>query len=210
MAGSAGASAAGAAGSAGSAGPDNTAYACTLLIGITATQEWYDAGFEKIVDNSKWELIYVHSGFVELWADAKDPVWSTAVLSPCGQNASTPDRVLFVALNFDFDTSGQWLPPLTAAVKNLRTKYASAKRIELMSFIRAPGDQPCAQAPAKRSTITPAQDDAMAQVAAANPGVVVVAPKFEAKTCAEFTSNPPHPSPAGATAWANMVADHYR
>ena len=208
--GAGGRASAGSAGGAGTAGPDNAAYACTLMIGITATQEWYDAGFESIVNNAKWELIYVHSGFVELWADSKDPVWSTAVLSPCAQNAGTPDRVVFVALNFDFNTLDQWLPPTTAAVKNLRAKYPSAKRIELMSFIRAPGDRPCPQAPDKRSTITPAQDDAMAQVAAANPGLVFVAPKFEAKTCAEFTSNPPHPSPAGATAWAKMVANYYR
>jgi hypothetical protein len=207
---SGGSSGAGAAGTAGSSAGGSISYTCTLVIGITATQEWYDAGFESVVDNSKWELIYVHSGFVELWANAKDPVWSAAVLSPCAQNASNPDRVIFVALNFDFNTLDQWLPPITAAVKNLQAKYQSAKRIELMTFIRAPADQPCAQAPAKRSTITPAQDDAMAMVAAVNPGLVVVAPKFEAKTCDEFTSNPPHPTTAGASAWANMVGAYYR
>jgi hypothetical protein len=180
------------------------------MIGILATEEWYDAGFETMVDNSKWELIYVHSGFVELWANPQDPVWSTATMSPCAQNPTKPDRVIFVALNFDFTTLAEWLPPVTASVKNLIAKYPSAKRIELMSFIRAPGDNACSQAPAKRSTITPAQDDAMAMVAAANPGLVFVAPKFEAKTCGEFSSNPPHPSPTGATAWAKMMADAYK
>lgn len=179
------------------------------MIGILATEEWYDVGFETIVDNAKWELVRVHSGFVELWANAQDPVWSTAISSPCAQNSTQPDRVVFVALNFDYTTLDQWLPPVTAVVKNLQTKYPSAKRIELMSFIRAPGNKACSQAPAKRSTITPAQDEAMAMVAAANPGLVVVAPKFEAKACSEFSSNPPHPSPAGATAWAKMMGDYY-
>jgi hypothetical protein len=197
-------------GAAGVGEPGTAAYTCTLMIGILATEEWYDAGFETMVDNSRWELIYVHSGFIELWANPQDPVWSTATMSPCAQNATKPDRVIFVALNFDFTTLAEWLPPVTAAVKNLEAKYPSAKRIELMSFIRAPGDAPCPQAPAKRSTITPAQDDAMAMVAAANPGLVVVAPQFEAKTCNEFSSNPPHPSPTGMTAWAKMMADYYR
>jgi hypothetical protein len=180
------------------------------MIGILATEEWYDFGFESVVDNAKWELEYVHSGFVELWADAQDPVWSTKASSLCAQNADKPDRIVFLALNFDFNTLDQWLPPVTAVVKNLRDKYPSAQRIELTSFIRAPGNMPCSQAPAKRSTITPAQDQAMAMVAAANPGLVVVTPKFEAKSCNEFSSNPPHPSPAGVTAWVKLMGDYYR
>ena len=50
----------------------------------------------------------------------------------------------------------------------------------------------------------------MAMVAAANPGLVVVTPKFEAKSCNEFSSNPPHPSPAGVTAWVKLMGDYYR
>jgi len=46
--------------------------------------------------------------------------------------------------------------------------------------------------------------------AAADPTRVFVAPRFEAKTCSEFSSNPPHPSPAGVTAWVKMMADYYR
>lgn len=192
------------------AGSSSSSYACTLMIGIQATYEWYNVGFETMVDGAAWELIWVHSGFVELWADPKDPVWSTAITSPCAKNPTQPDRIIFVALNFDFNTLAQWTPPVTATVENLKAKYPSAKRIELMSFIRAPGNNACSQAPAKRSTITPAQDQAMAMAAAANPDLVVVAPAFEAKTCGEFNDNPPHPSPAGAAAWAKMMADYYR
>ncbi len=197
-------------GGAGAGGAPGGDYACTLMIGIQATWEWWEVGFENMVDNAKWELIWVHSGFVELWADPADPVWSTAVTSPCAQNPGKPDRVIFLALNFDYTTAAEWDPVVISAVNNIKTKYPSARRIELMSFIRAPGDNACPQAPAKRSAITPAQDDAMAMAAAANPGLVFVAPKFEAKTCSEFNSNPPHPSPAGATAWATMMANYYR
>jgi hypothetical protein len=190
--------------------PPSSAYTCTMMIGILATEEWYDHGFESMVDNSKWELVWVHSGFVELWANPSDPVWSTAITSPCARNADKPDRVIFLALNFDYDTPAQWNPVVAAAVVNIEAKYPSAKRIELRTFIRAPGNQACPQAPAPRSTITPAEDDALALAAAADPTRVFVAPKFEAKTCGEFSSNPPHPSPAGVTAWVKMMADYYR
>jgi hypothetical protein len=190
--------------------PPTSAFTCTLLIGIQATEEWYTAGFETMVDNSRWELIWVHSGFVELWANPADPIWSTGITSPCAQGGTQPDRVIFVPLNYNYTTLAEWTPAITAAVANIHAKYSSAKRIELMTFIRAPGNVACPQAPAPRSTITQAQDEAMAAVAAANPGLVVVAPRFEVKTCNEFSSNPPHPTTAGAGAWATMMASYYR
>jgi hypothetical protein len=190
--------------------PSSIAYTCTMMIGIQATEEWYDHGFESMVDNSKWELVWVHSGFVELWANPSDPVWSTQITSPCAQNANKPDRVIFLALNFDYDTPAQWNPVVAGAVANIKARYPTAKRIELRSFIRAPGNLACPQAPAPRSTITPAEDEALALTAAADPTRVFVAPKFEAKTCGEYSSNPPHPSPAGVTAWVKMMADYYR
>jgi hypothetical protein len=187
----------------------SASYTCTLIIGINATNEWYSQGFETLVDNAKWEIVRVHSGFVELWADPKNGVWNTGPSSACAQNANNPDRVLFVALNFDQTALDWWLPPLQAVVKNLQAKFSNLKRIELGTFVRAPGNMPCPQAPAKRSTIAPAEDQAIAMVAAMNPGLVIASPKFEAKTCGEFSGNPPHPSAAGGKAWAKMMADHY-
>jgi hypothetical protein len=188
---------------------DNASYSCTMIIGINATNEWYTQGFETLVDNGKWEIIRVHSGFVELWADPKNGVWNTGPSSPCAMNATNPDRVLFIPLNFDQTALDWWLPPLQAVVKNLQAKFSNLKRIELGTFVRAPGNMPCPQAPAKRSTIAPAEDQAIAMVAAMNPGLVVASPKFEAKTCSEFSGNPPHPSAAGGKAWAKMMADYY-
>jgi hypothetical protein len=183
---------------------------CTLIIGINATSEWYTQGFENLVDNGKWEILRVHSGFVELWADPKNAVWGGSPSSACTKNANNPDRVIFIALNFDTTMLDQWVPPLTNVVKNLKAKYSNLKNIELGTFVRAPGNKPCPQAPAKRSTIAPAEDEAIAMVAAANPGLVTVSPKFEAKTCSEFSGNPPHPSAAGGKAWAAMMAEHYK
>jgi len=190
--------------------PPTSAFTCTLLIGIQATEEWYIAGFETMVDNTRWELMWYHSGFVELWANPNDPVWATSITSPCAANADKPDRVIFVTLNYLNDTLAFWSPNVNAVVANIQAKYPSAKRIELATFIRAPGNMACPQAPAPRSTITPAQDQSMAMAAAANPGLVFVAPPFEVASCDQYSSNPPHPTAAGATAWATMMANYYR
>jgi hypothetical protein len=191
------------------AGDNGESYSCTLIIGINATAEWYSRGFEQLVDNAKWELIRVHSGFVEIWADPKASVWGTGPTSACAKNGGNPDRIIFVALNFEYNTLAQWVPNLTAVVKNLQAKYPGVKRIELGTYVRAPGNKPCPQGPAYRSTITEAQDQANVMVAAANSALVTVSPKFEAKTCSEFSGNPPHPSASGGTAWAKMIAEHY-
>jgi hypothetical protein len=191
-------------GEGGSGGP----YTCTLVFGILATQQYW-ADFEKLVNAAKWELIWVHSGFVELWANPMDPIWNTAITTPCAQNSKTPDRIIFVALNFNFNTLAEWLPPLTAAANNLHTKYPSARRIELGTFVRAPGNMPCPQAPPPRSTISPAEDQAIAMVVQTNPSLFAIAPKLEAKSCGDFIANPPHPTPKGAANWAQEMAQYY-
>jgi hypothetical protein len=183
-------------------------YTCTLVIGILATQQYW-ADFQKLVDAAKWELVWVHSGFVELWADPANAIWKTAITSPCAQGAQTPDRIVFVALNFDFNTLAQWLPPLTAAANNLHAKYPSARRIELGTFVRAPGNMACPQAPPPRSTISAAEDQAIAMVVQSDPGLFAVAPPLEAASCGDFTSNPPHPTAAGAAHWAQEMAAYY-
>jgi hypothetical protein len=190
------------------AGP-RTDYACTLIIGINATGEWYKQGFESLVDNARWELMQIHNGFIEKWADPNDAYWSTAIYSPCAMNPKAPDRIMFVLSNFDYTTIEQWLPPLTAVLKNLQAKYPSAKNIELMTWVRAPGNMACPQAPAPRSVISAGEDQAIAQAAKDNPKLVTVAPKFEAKACSEYTDNPPHPTAAGGMAWAKMFAAYY-
>jgi hypothetical protein len=192
------------------AAPDSrTAYACTLLIGINATGEWYKQGYETLVDDARWELMQIHNGFIEKWADPNDAYWSTPTYSPCTKNPKAPDRVIFVLSNFDYTTIEQWYPPLTMVLKNLQDKYPSARNIELMTFVRAPGNIPCPVAPAPRSTISAGEDQAIAQAAKDFPNLVTAAPKFEAHSCSEYTDNPPHPTAAGGAAWAKMIAAHY-
>jgi hypothetical protein len=52
-------------------------------------------------------------------------------------------------------------------------------------------------------------DDAMAMVAAANPGFVTVAPKFFAPSCDVFASGGPHFTDAGKPIIAKLYGDYY-
>jgi hypothetical protein len=199
----------------GEAGLPPQSFTCTLVLGTNQTAEWFDVGFEDLVDGSKWQLMHAHSAFVELWADPDDPVWSSPITSRCAQGATTPDRIIFLALaggpngglsNYALE---KWLPLLNADLKNIRAKYPSARRIELMSYLRGPKNGTCPGTPEHRTVVFPSQDEAMAMVAAANPGLVAVAPRWEARSCADFGDNPPHPTPQAAMAWARMIAEHY-
>jgi hypothetical protein len=184
-------------------------FACSLVIGINSTGEWYRQGYEKLVDDARWELMQIHNGFIEKWADPNDAYWSTAIDSPCAKNPNMPDRILFVLSNFDYTTIEQWYPPLLRVLANLQNKYPSVQNIELMTWVRAPGNMPCPQAPANRSTISAGEDEAIARAVRDFPLLVTAAPKFEAHSCSEYTDNPPHPTAAGGAAWAKMIAAYY-
>jgi hypothetical protein len=192
-------------------GPGSGDYSCTLVIGIAATGQWFGAGFEKLVDNAKWELMAVHSGFIQGWSDPKGAFWSMGASSACAANAKTPDRVIQVALwlHWEDATVDQWVAELDKVVKNWKAKNPNLKRLEFATFVRAPGDKPCAGSMPFKSWIKPEQDMAYEKIAAMYPGLVFVAPRWEVKSCADFGGNPPHFTGGGATAAAKQIADYY-
>src|SRR5579859_3678839 len=56
-------------------------FACTLIIGNTTTQQWFDGGFLAYpgIDPARWEMLFVGHHYVDAWADPKDPAWGTAL-----------------------------------------------------------------------------------------------------------------------------------
>jgi len=189
--------------------PDNGDYPCTLVIGISATGQWFNAGFEKLVDGNKWELIAVHSAKVELWADPKNALWGHAPSSACTVNAKNPDRILFTVLNWVYTKVEEWVPPTVASVKNLQAKYPGVKRIELRTFLRAPMNKPCPGGSDYKSYIKTSQDEAHEIVAKMFPGLVTVAPKLEVSSCADYGGNAPHFTSGGAATAAKIMAAAY-
>ena len=192
-------------------GPGNGDYSCTLVIGIAATAQWFNAGFEKLVDGNKWEVEAIHSGFIQTWADPNGSFWNTGPSSACATNAKTPDRVIQVALwlHWMHASVDEWVKALDQVVKNWKAKNPNLKRLEFATFVRSPGGKPCPAAMAFKSFIEPEQDMAYEKIAAMYPGFVFVAPKWEVPNCSDFGGNPPHFSGTGATNAAKQIAAYY-
>jgi hypothetical protein len=186
-------------------------FTCNTVLGIDSTSEWYTGGFEKQVEDGKWQLIYNHPGYVEDWGNPSDAVYSKAPTSPCTANSDNPDRLI---LNVFADTSGSlttsaaMVTGLSKAVDTLKSKYSRLKRLDLLTMSRGPNNQQCYNS--ANTVVASYVDDAIAKVVAAYPTLVTASPKFYVTNCSDFDqSNPPHLSTAGKTNMAKVYGDYY-
>src|SRR4051794_9306987 len=121
-------------------------FKCTELVGLGSTREWYNAGFETAVVNARWQLRWHHRGYVEDWADAKNPYWGNDYcdgegcfrVSACSDGADAPDRVVFVVLNWIYTAEKQWETDVRKDVDAIVLKYPGVRNIELISSSRCP------------------------------------------------------------------------
>jgi hypothetical protein len=192
-----------------SGGPPQS-FASTLIIGCFQTSQWFDAGFETVVGNAKWEIKWDHNTFTEHWADPADAFWNIAVASPCASNATTPDRVLFIAYSMTLATEAAWETQLGHVVDNVKTKFSSVKQIELLGMVRAPNNQMCAGNSNKSTIVSPEEDQAMQAVADKSGGMVKTGPKYFAPSCASFVANNTNLTPAAASAVVPMLSAVYK
>jgi hypothetical protein len=186
--------------------PADKPFTCTQVMGVSVTGDWFGAGFEEAVDSRRWQAMTRTHAFVDLWGNPKDEVWSVPLVSPCATGAATPDRILFMAVNWQYTRAEEWTAALTRAVEAMRSRYPRVRRIELLTMLRAPGNRSCGN---PMSVVAPMVDDAVARVAAAYPALVRVAPRFEAPSCAVFTKGGPHFTEAGMKEVARVYASHY-
>src|SRR5450755_2660561 len=101
-------------------------FQCSLLLGVAVTSEWFEAGFERVVDDARWEAITKPHTSLDQWADPQNSVWSQTPTSPCTEHAQEPDRVLFTAMNWEYTTAAEWQAGLTAVVQTTLTRFPSA------------------------------------------------------------------------------------
>jgi hypothetical protein len=185
-------------------------YTCNLIIGLLVTSEWYMAGFEQVVDNASWEIKAAHYAYTQEWANPNSSFWATPIASPCAKNADAPDRVIFVALNWDYTTEKQWEDDVTKDVSVIQSKFPSVKNIELLSIVRCPlacGTPPAR--PAETCYVSPITDQALAAVAAKMPNLVTVGPKFEDDTCADFPNLGTHMTAAATMSTGKKIGEYY-
>jgi hypothetical protein len=198
---------AGAAGAGGAMGELQTGpFTCSTFIGPGLTSQWYPEGFETVVDDAKWQLKWHEKGFVEAWGDPNSPFWAdtgnpmdlnsgSPIVSPCAQNSTTPDRVVFLATDWDLLTEQEWIDWLEMDLTAIKTKYPSVKWIDLMPTVRCPNNEMCnpdampgpganaGGAGLEDCYIPPFEDSAIESVVAAHPGEVGLGPIVMASTC---------------------------
>jgi hypothetical protein len=190
-------------------GAASHASTCTLVLGILTTKEWYRSGFEKVVDDSRWEIKAQDSAHIEKWADPQHAVWSLATDSPCARNASDPDRIVFMGVNYDYTTVAEFLPRYLAVLDNIKAKYPHVTRVDVMTYTRGPGNVECKGANRSNdSYIKPAQDEAIALLAKMFPAFVYPAPKWEVASCGDFTLCP-HLSGAANMTIAKTIGEYF-
>lgn len=216
-AGAAGASTGGSGGSAGtSATPyDEGPFTCSMYIGAYLSMEWWNQGFQNGVDDSKWQLKWHHHGHITEWAKPESPFWldtgnanddsmGAPINSKCAQNSDAPDRIVFLALSWALTSETAWTQALDADIANIKSKYPSVKRVDVMTMIRCPKNMQCnpkaklgtpdsdTNASIQDCQVPAFADAAIAKLIAANPGYVALGPQFESTMCNAPADSPNH------------------
>ena len=161
-------------------------FTCSWVLGIHTTYEWYSAGFEKIVDDARWQVSGIESAQFS-WAMPNAGVWNSPITSPCTMNSKTPDRIVFCGVDSASTTVEEFLPQYVSVINIIKMRFPSVKRVDLMTLARAPGDVECKGANRSNSSwIKPAQDQAIDMTVSMFPGFVFPTPKLEVKACSDF------------------------
>ena len=189
--------------------PTSEDFTCSWVLGITTTGEWYKQGFEDVVDDDRWQVTRIEMGHLEKWADPQHEIWQSPIQSACTKNSKTPDRIVFNATKYEWITVDEFLPAYKAVVENIKTKYPSVKRIDLITYGRAPGNMECVGANRPSySYIKAVQDEAAAMLPGSYPGFVFVAPKWEHKSCSDFGLCP-HVSVEANKTLAKTIGEYF-
>jgi hypothetical protein len=199
---------AGAGASGGDAAAARKDFVCTEVVGLWVASQWWGS-FEKGVDNAKWQFMFQHHGYLEMFADPASPYWSNAVSSKCTSNAATPDRVVFLPFSLSLSTMDEWVTNLTKVVETMKGKFAGVQRIELMTTLRSPGNMPCANDNDPNTVVPAYVDQAIQMVADASGGLVTVGPKIELTSCSWWAGGTDLTG-AGNTGAGQLLAQYYQ
>jgi hypothetical protein len=188
-------------------------FTCTLVLGAFQTSQWYDAGFEKAVGTERWEIKSAHNNWTEKWADPNNAIWNLPTTSPCATNPTKPDRVLLIVYKDMFSPPippAVWEPEITKNVQNIKTKYPSVRRIELLTLARAPNNQPCPGNTSRNIVISPDIENAIQAVADKSGGLAAVGPKYYVPDCSMFLMNITTLTDNAGALVAPMLIDYYK
>jgi hypothetical protein len=195
-------------GSADGAGTQPHDFVCNELIGLWVASQWWGA-FEKGVDNARWQFMFQHHGYLELFADPQSPFWKNSFASACAAQSTTPDRVIFLPFSLTLMTMEDWHTQLTKVVDTMKRKFVGVKRIELLSTLRSPGNMLCPNDNDPGTIVPGYVDQAIAAVAAESGGLVAVGPKIELPDCSWWAGGTDLTG-AGNTGVGQLMAAYYQ
>jgi hypothetical protein len=186
-------------------------FRCNQVTGGQLVEEWFIAGFEKVVDEPRWQVKWRVDGYLEEWANPQSSFWTAPVDSKCANDTDSPDRIVFPVVSFMSRSRPDWVKTIEQAITTFKGKYSGIRRMDLMTQVRGPDNMLCPTAPTQGETIVvpPELDDAIDDVAAAHPGFVFVGPRVEARSCSDIQGGGPHLTSAGNTAAAVPISSYF-
>jgi hypothetical protein len=188
-----------------------TGFTCTQVIGYSQTGSWFldSNGFETVVNDSLYQILWQNGGAVHYWADPNDPIWSNAFdNSNCDGGSSAPDRVIMDVTEDFFidDPSNGGVARVSQDIRNViatvRSKYSSSLRqIYLQPVVGGPGGQTCSVGGSRvRASVNhPYISTAIDQVIAEGSGGFDVrrGPNPQVANCGDYADDTGHLSDPG-------------
>jgi len=159
-------------------------FICNHMIGFSTVRQWY-GGFESVVEQTRWELLWQNGGTIDLWANPSYVGWSSAPDSPCTNNSKNPDRVVLNIAGREESDINWWKEQINKTIDNIRQKYPNVQRIDLQPDVGGPDHQICYidGDSVRASKNHPIIDDAITQTIG---GDVVRGDSPEVRTCADY------------------------
>lgn len=188
--------------------PGGGMYQCTCVIGYSQVQQWYNAGFENIVDNARWQLLWNGGAGVDQWQNPSYSGWNSAVQSSCASGANSPDRVVLSISGPYGEDESAWASAIEGTITNIRNKYPGAASIVLMPVVGGPGHQDCTNGGqlVRASWQHRYIDAAIAMVVG---GDVVAGASPEVGDCSHYSDSLGHLTSQGAQAAAQQIGTFY-
>ncbi len=168
-------------------------FVCTQVIGFSQTIQWYRKGFEKVVDNDKWELRTNSGAGVNRWANPDYQGWKRKVRSPAKKNSNNPDRVvLTISGGYGLDVD-KWAEQIAKAIETIKLKCPNVRQIVLQAVVGGPDHKEIPfpgeryQGVVRASAQHPYIDKAIARVVAKDKtGMLVEGCSPEVRSAADF------------------------
>jgi hypothetical protein len=204
------------------------------VLGLFTTSQWFNGTMpggasmtflqQTGIDATKWEGKLQKYSYIEKWSDPNNGLWTQMTQNACTQNATTPDRAMFVGFSpgimadQDYDKyhamaqdQAGWENQLNLVIANIKAKYPSVKEVDILTMGRAPMNMLCPNNNDIDTIIAPYEDAAFEAVAAASNGFVKVGPKYYVPDCqtSYIFANDSDYTTTAANSLAMQIATYY-